>query len=73
MDRKVRVAYGNLLKLRRKRIMTKANYKTINGARRYFLGLAKDFYMAEDVVEKIRNAESVSEIEHIWRDAIDNL
>lgn len=53
--------------------MTQANYKTINGARRYFLGLAKDFYMAEDVVEKIRNAESVSEIEHIWRDAIDNL
>ena len=53
--------------------MTKANYKTINGARRHFLGLAKDFYMAEDVVEKIRNAESVIEIEHIWRDAIDNL
>lgn len=50
-----------------------ANYKTIKGARPYFLALAEDFKMDQDVIDKLNNAETVSEIEHIWKDAINNL
>lgn len=50
-----------------------ANYKTIKGARPYYLRLAKDFEMDQDVIDKLNNAETVSEIEHIWKDAINNL
>lgn len=53
--------------------MREANYKTIKGARKYFLGLAKDFYMADSVVSKLKAAETVSEIEHIWKDAVNSL
>lgn len=50
--------------------MREANYGTIKGAKRYFLGLAEDFCMAEEVKVRLRNAESVSEIERIWKDAL---
>ena len=69
MDRKVRVAYRNLLKLGGDK-MREANYGTIKGAKRYFLGLAEDFCMAEEVKVRLRKAESVGEIERIWKDAL---
>ena len=50
--------------------MRESNYSTIKGARRYFLGLADDFCMTEEVKTRLRTAESVSEIERIWKDAI---
>ena len=53
--------------------MREANYKTIKGAKRYFLGLAKDFHMTDSVVDKLMAANTVCEIEHIWKDAVSNL
>lgn len=53
--------------------MREANYKTLAGAKRYFKSLAKDFEMDKKWIEKIEAAESISEVEHIWKDALETI